>query len=137
MSKSEDLVRRYYDAFNSRNYEAYASVFTRDCVLTAPGVSVKGVDAMRQFDRAWIESFPESRLEVLHMVTTGKLVAAAIWFHGGPQRGPLATPNGTVPPTGKSISVPGCVVFELEGDQLRAQRLLFEADLVGIQLGLS
>jgi hypothetical protein len=135
MSKHEDTVRRYYSAFNARDFEAYASLFTADCFIEAPGVTARGIDAMRGFDRVWTGAFPEARLENLRMTTAGNYVLAGNWIHGGPQRGPLTGPGGTLPPLGKVLSAPYFTTFELEGDRIRSQKLVYATEMLPVLLG--
>jgi hypothetical protein len=125
MSKHEDLARSYYTAFNARDFEAYGSLFATDCVIEAPGVSARGIDAMRAFDRVWTGAFPEARLESLRMTTHGNYVLSGNWIHGGPQRGPLTGPGGTLPPLGKVLSAPYFTLFEIQGDRIRSQKLVY------------
>ena len=44
-------------------------------------------------------------------MTVGRVVAIAAWLHGGPQRGPLRTPSGELPATGRSFSAPYVAMF--------------------------
>ncbi len=131
----EDIVRRYYDAFNKRDLDAYAKLFTEDCLVEAPGISAKGLEAMRAFDRGWMDAFPEGRIESMRMTSVGNAVATGNWFHSGPQRGPLVSPAGTIPAKGKALSAPYCTHFEIEGDRIKVQRLHYEPTIVPRMLG--
>lgn len=129
-TKQEDVVRRYYEAFNARDLAKYAELFTADCVIEAPGVSMKGIDAMRGFDQVWTAAFPSARVETLRMSTIGSMVAASNWLHGGRHDGPLKTPQGEVPPTGGRLDVPYTTTFELENGRIKLQRLSYDAAAV-------
>jgi ketosteroid isomerase-like protein len=134
MSRLETLVRRYYEAFNNRDFGAYEALFSADCRIESPGVSEHGVAAMRSFDRDWIATFPEARIESMRMTSTARHVASGNWFHAGPQRGPLPTPNGTIAPTGKVLSAPYCAMFEIENDRIVRQVLAFAPEFIPAQL---
>ncbi len=135
MSQAEEIVRRYYEAFNIRNLDGYAELFTPDCVTEAPGVSVRGVEGVRGFDRVWIDAFPKARIESFRMTSVGSVVVTGNWFHAGKQEGTLRSPAGDIPATGASFAAPYCSRFDIEGGRIKLQRLLFEPDFVPLALG--
>jgi predicted ester cyclase len=137
MSKPDDIVTRYYAAFNARDFDAYAKLFSPDAEVVAPGVSARGVEAMRNFDSGWVGAFPEAHVETFRMDTAGQHVAACIWFHGGPQRAALGSPVGMVPAGGKVVECPGYAIFTIEGDRIVKQQLAFEPQWVALKLGLT
>jgi steroid delta-isomerase-like uncharacterized protein len=137
MNPHETIVTRYYAAFNARDFDAYATLFSADVAIEFPGVSARGLDAMRNFDRGWAEAFPESRLEVFRTTTADNHVAAAMWFNGGVQRGAMNTPSGILPATGKVLDVPGFVMFTFDGDRIARQQIVFEPTWIGIKLGIA
>jgi predicted ester cyclase len=137
MTKLEDLVARYYAAFNTRNFEAYASLVAPDAKIKAPGASAQGLEATQAFDRAWCATFPEARVETFKMLSEQGHVVCSNWFHGGPQRGVLHSPAGDIPATGKVLSAPYCSLFRIEGDRIKEQQLLFEPSWIPIQLGVA
>ena len=136
MSRPEDIVRKYYEAFNARDFEAYARLFTADCVTEAPGVSVRGVDGVRAFDRGWMDAFPAARIESMRMTAAGDVVVTVNWFHGGKHEGTLHTPMGDIPASGATFEAPYCSRFEIADDRIKLQRLLFETDFVPLKLGV-
>jgi len=137
MTKLEELVARYYAAFNNRNFEAYASLLSPDARIKAPGVAAQGLEATQAFDRAWCATFPEARVETFKMHAEKGYVVCSNWFHAGPQRGVLHTANGDIPATGKVLTAPYCSLFRIEGERIQEQQLLFEPSWIPIQLGVS
>lgn len=125
-TKNEDVVRRYYEAFNARDLAAYAELFTPDCVIEAPGLTLKGVDGMRGFDQVWTGAFPHARVESLKMTTVGDMVGSSNWMHGGRHEGPLKTPEGDVPATGGRLDAPYSASFELENGKIKLQRIVYD-----------
>jgi hypothetical protein len=136
MSRPEDIVRKYYEAFNARDFEAYARLFATDCVTEAPGLSVQGVEGVRAFDRGWIGAFPAARIESMRLTTAGDVVVTGNWFHGGKHEGALRTPAGEIPATGATFEAPYCSRFEVANGRIKLQRLLFEPDFVPMKLGV-
>jgi hypothetical protein len=136
MNRPEEIVRKYYEAFNARDFEVYARLFTADCVTEAPGVSVRGVDGVRAFDHGWIGAFPAARIESMRMTTAGDVVVTGNWFHAGKHEGTLRTPAGDIPATGAPFEAPYLSRFEIADGRIKLQRLLFEPDFVPLKLGL-
>jgi ketosteroid isomerase-like protein len=131
-----ETVMAYYAAFNSRDFAAYDRLFLPDAEVISPGFSARGLEATRGFDRAWVETFPEARIESLKRTSAGPLVVTANWFHAGPQRGVLRMGGQEAPPTGKVLDAPYCSMFTFEGGRIARQQLLFEPSFVAVQLGL-
>jgi hypothetical protein len=138
MGKLEDIVRRYYEAFNARDWEAYATLFTKDCVIEAPGIKLTGIDGARGFDRAWTGAFPHVRIESLRSrEVAGFGVVTSNWIHGGKHDGPLKSPAGEIPPTHAEFQAPYCASFRFDGDRISQQRLLYEAESIPYLLGIA
>jgi ketosteroid isomerase-like protein len=136
MRTTEETVRRYYDAFNRRDQDAYADLFAHDCLIEAPGLSARGIEAVRAFDRVYTDAFPEARIESLRMTVIGDALATANWMHGGKHQGPLRSPAGEIPPTGASFNVPYCASFIVKNGRIALQRLQFDAEMIPVVLGL-
>jgi ketosteroid isomerase-like protein len=136
VSHLESLVRKYYEAFNARSFDAYAELFAADCVTEAPGFSARGVEGVRVFDRGWQEAFPKARIESMRMTTADDTVVTGNWFHAGKHEGTLRTPAGDLPPTGKEFEAPYLSRFEVADGKIRLQRLIFEPDFVPLKLGV-
>ena len=135
MRTHTDVIAEYYAAFNRREQEVYARLFTKDCELVAPGVQVTGIDAMRTFDKAWNSAFSEARIESLRMMESEGAVLSGNWFHGGTHTQPLQTPAGAIPALGRSFAAPYCATFEFDGERIKTQRIVFDADYVPAALG--
>ncbi len=136
MSTHQQLVAEYYAAFNRRDPGVYARLFTTDCALVAPGIHLSGVDAVREFDKGWSAAFSEARIESLRMQETNGTVMSGNWFHGGRHVQPLHTAAGSIPPTGHTFEAPYCAMFEFDGDRIKTQRIVFDADYVPVLLGI-
>jgi ketosteroid isomerase-like protein len=136
MSNLEQIVRTYYQAFNERNFSVYSELFTADCVVEAPGMSLRGLEGVEQFDRGWLQAFPNARIESLRMTHMAGTVVTGNWFNGGKHLGTLKSPLGDIPATGLDFDAPYCSRFDFRGGKVVLQRLLFEADFVPLKLGL-
>jgi steroid delta-isomerase-like uncharacterized protein len=137
-SDNASIVQRYNDAYNQRDWDAAAAVAAPNATFlnVATGESFRGVDGAKQFLQVWATAFPESQVETTNIVADAQ--GAVIEFIGrGTQTGPLQTPAGPIPPTGRSIEHRFCSVNRIENGKITESRLYF--DVIGLmqQLGVA
>ena len=53
----------------------------------------------------------------------------------GTHEGPLQTPKGSIPATGKSIEIRACAVIQVAGEKARSQRHYFDMATLFQQIG--
>jgi steroid delta-isomerase-like uncharacterized protein len=127
------------EAYNAKDWERVKASITPDFVYDelATGRRTTGRDAAIEAWKGWAEAFPDSNGEfrAVHVADDGTVVLELSWK--GTHRGPLQMPNGAIPPTGRSIDVPACVVMELTDDKARTQRHYFDMASLLRQLGVA
>src|SRR5262245_48634833 len=134
MSQLADLVQRYYDAFNRRDFAIYDRLFTPDCLIEGPGVQLRGIDGARAFDQVWMTAIPDGRIVSLRKATADRLVMCENRYVGR-HTGPLVTADVTLPPSGRTFDERYVAVFELDGERIQRQTLHFDRVLVMKVLG--
>jgi len=125
MSQLADLVQRYYDTVNRRDYASYDRLFTTDCVVEGPGVTLEGIEGARAFDKVWLTAMPDGQIVNLHKTATGHMVMCENRFRGT-HLGPLVTADGTLPPSGRPFDEPYMAAFEFQGERIKRQTLHFD-----------
>jgi len=131
-------IRSINDAYNARDFDAAARLSAPDAewINVPTGQTLHGQDGARQFMQAWATAFPDSRVETVTVIASDD--GAAMEFIGrGTHSGPLASPAGTIPPTGKHVEVPFAQIILTHDGKITRARLYF--DLAGLlqQLGLA
>jgi len=117
-----EVLQKYLDAFNRADWGAYKSTLTPDSVHIEPGgMELHGPDASAEGVKVFKVAFPDLTGEVIRLIP-GDLQAAAEIVWRGTHTGPLVTPTGTIPPTGKPITVHATKVFEFEDDRIKYSR---------------
>lgn len=133
-----DVARQHYDLYNAREFDRAAdSLIAPDAewVNMSTGQTFRGPDGYRQFVGGWSGAFPGSRIEDLRISGSDDIVVAE--FRGrGEHAGPLPTPAGVLPPTGRSIDVRFCEVIEVRDGQITRARLYFDSATLMRQLGV-
>ena len=127
------IVSTYIDAFCRRDVEACLATFAPDGTYSDPGTAqpLTG-SAIKDYFAALFVGFPDATTETvaLHAITAD--LAVWRWVIRGTNIGSYRG----LPPTGRSVIVPGCEFIEVRAGQL--QRVEGYFDRLGMlqQLGL-
>lgn len=75
--------------------------------------------------KGWKQAMPDVTGKVTKANAIGDTVLLEITWEGT-QTGPLQTPGGTIPPSGKRQVTPSAWIFEFDGDKIRESRHYFD-----------
>ena len=136
MPTPQDVIAGLYRAFNTRNFDAYAQFLTSDFQLRAKGgVSVRGVEATKAFDREWLKAFPDGHITMEKQVADASSVMCECRFIGT-HTGTLRGAAGDVPATGKQVEITYMVAFDFQGDQIASEHVYHDQLELLQQLGV-
>lgn len=135
MSKGTEFVNKWLDAINRGDLDALVAMCQPDVELSNPDGRWHGVSGVRNMFEPLTHALSERESQVTNVVESGDTVVAEFTV-GGRHTGPLATPQGAVPPTGKIISFPMIGVFELRDGKLISSRGQYDRLAMATQLGL-
>lgn len=134
---TENRVQALYDAFNSRDFDRGAELITAEAtwVNIATGQSFQGPEGYKQFVRGWSGAFPDSKVVLKKVIIADG--HAVVEFQGqGTHTGPLQTPAGPIPPTGKQVDIPFCEILEIKDGHVTSAHTYFDSTTMMRQLGL-
>jgi predicted ester cyclase len=96
---------------------------------------IHGLDGVRQFTAAMHAAFSPFFMRVEKVIAEADEVAAW-WTTGGTHTGPLMSPGGPIPPTGREMAMSGVSLLRVIDGRIAEERVL--ADLLGAmqQLGV-
>lgn len=121
MSAQENarLARDLYDAFNTMEYDRCLAMSTDDVevVLIPTNQTFHGKEGFRQFMMVWKNATPDGTVTVLNQVATDESVVNECTYHAT-HTGPLLSPAGEIPPTGKTLDLRFCEVWSVRGGKL-------------------
>jgi len=136
----EELARRYVDAFNDRDVDAWVALFAEDAVIHDPFFPEpwQGREAIENVEQAVLRAFPDMRWRQLRpAIDIGDRVAVEVAVNAV-NDGPLKMPNGELPATGRAISYEAGVFWLIGPDGLiTEERSYFDATGVAAQLGIT
>jgi steroid delta-isomerase-like uncharacterized protein len=120
---ASDLV----DAFNNSDWERSKGHLTVDTVYNEVGTQrrIQGTGQIIEALQGWKKAMPDVRGTVTNAFSSGsKVVLEVTW--DGTHTGPLASPSGTIPASGKRQVTPSAWVFDFEGDKIKESRQYFD-----------
>ena len=85
--------------------------------------------------KGWATAFPESRATFHNAYVIGNTVVLELTWNGT-HTGPMMTPNGEVPATGKNISMRACQVVEIKDGKASSMVQYFDINTMLAQLGV-
>ena len=99
------LAREVYDLFNQGQLEQAAdqAAANVEVVLVPFGQTFQGRDGFMGFMKTFKDAFPDIQITVTNQVASDDhVVNECTW--NGTHSGPLASPGGELPPTGKQVA---------------------------------
>ncbi|MGE5232024.1 MAG: ester cyclase [Deltaproteobacteria bacterium] len=132
-----DAAKASLLAYNDKDWTAAKASLTPDFLYEeiATRRTVQGADKAIALWQGWAKAFTDSRATINRAVASGETVTLELTWHGT-HNGPLETPKGAIPPTGKRIEVRACCVVEMAGEKAKAERHYFDMGTLLQQIGV-
>jgi len=125
-------------AINSGDPVAMTNIYAPDAVMIMPGEPepVRGREVVLQYFKNVLGTVPDLKFEATSVLFSGDTIIGEFLF-SGTFTGPMATPQGEVPPTGNSFKVRSATFFKIAPDGLIAEeRTYYDILDQMMQLGL-
>jgi steroid delta-isomerase-like uncharacterized protein len=135
MGEARDVAQRWFETAQQGDPTAVEAVLNEDIDFSTPGAQVHGVQEVAQFLSAFATGFPDASFEIRQWIESGDWVVAE-GFYRGTHTGPLMTPMGEIPATGKSIELPFATVIQVRDGKLSVHRAYWDNATFMMQLGL-
>ena len=133
-----DAAKAATIAYNEKDWKAVRAAVTPDLTYdeAATGRKVQGVDQCITLWQGWAKAFPDSRATFDNAVASGTTAVLEVTWRGT-HTGPLESPAGTIPATGKRIEMRSCIVAEMAGDKVKVERQYFDMATMLRQIGVT
>ena len=135
--QNAQTARTVYEAWNDRDFDRGLAKASEDvtAMVMSANLELRGREGYRRFMQGWATAFPDAQVEITRIVADEN--SAVVEFVGrGTHDGPLKTPNGEIPPTGKPIHIPFCDVLEFQDGEIIRIRNYFDTGMMLKQMGL-
>lgn len=134
MTDVKDSAARFIRAFNAHDEDALRGLVHPNATFAAPGdVHLRGVEATG-YAIKWLRACPDGKLTVKHELVSDQWVVEEVIFEGT-HRGPMDSPAGIIPATGKRLAVKAVLITRYESELALETRIYFDQVDVLIQLG--
>jgi ketosteroid isomerase-like protein len=133
----ESFVRDAYSIAERMDLEGWKALFADDGIFTdeSVGITYRGPNEWDYPVRNYGTAFADMHRELYDLWTVGETVIVRLALQGT-HTGPLETPLGTIPPTGKGMDAPCVDIFELENGKIRKFDCFPEGSVILTQLGV-
>ena len=139
MSANENaaLARRIYQLFSDDKLDDALELVTEDveAVLVPFGQTFHGRDGFTGFMQGFKGAFPDILISVTNQVATDDQVVSEFTARGT-HTGPLQTPAGAIPPTGRTVDFIVCEVMRVKHGRIASLHNYQDATSIMRQLGL-
>ena len=131
-----DTAKSQITAYNDKDWNAVAAVLAPGSVYDEVPTHrrVQGVNEIMDAWRGWATALPDSRASFDKVSVSGNTVTLELTWRGA-QTGPLETPGGALPPSGRSIEIRACQVVEVADGKVQSVRHYFDMATLLQQLG--
>jgi steroid delta-isomerase-like uncharacterized protein len=135
MAEAREVSDRYTDLINAHDAEAIAALYADDGVLSDPTGEYRGREAIVEYWQGFFQTFPDISGRDEFEAESGD-TAINEWSTSGTNEGPLETPEGTIPATGKRVTLRGCDAMTVRGGRITSHRVYYDQLSFLGQLGL-
>ena len=132
MSTVTAVAQAYFDAWNRRDAEGIVAAFAEGGTYSDPLARGLTDGAIAGYARGLWQSFPDLSFDLIGQTLVGDGVVAAQWVMKGTNTGSFQG----LPPSGRTVQLPGADFIRIEGDKIRSVQGYFDAGEVPRQLGL-
>jgi len=134
-----DIASSLIAAFNGHDAERLANLYTDDQVTVLPGAPepVRGRKNKEEMVAGYFRAFPDLTLEIPLVLVSGNHVVCA-GHMAGTNTGPLVSPEGEMPPTGRRVNIRMAFILRVRPDgQIEEDQTYFDEAEFLKQLGLA
>ena len=134
----EAVARKAEEAWKNRDAQALARMYAGDAVVADPLAGLmRGRDAVQRDAVEFFRAFSNTSFEQLNVFAKDERNGAIEWRLRGTNTGPLATPGGELPATGKDVDIEVVGVWSLdESGLITREKRYYDVAALLAQLGL-
>jgi ketosteroid isomerase-like protein len=134
---NEQIIRHAYAVAEQVDLKGWTDCFTPDGTFTDMSINVtyRGPAELGKTVEVYAKAFPDMHRELFRFFNMDDVVVVELALQGT-HKGPLPTPMGVVPPTGKRMDAPCCDVFRLVNGKIQSFNCYPSGTVIFSQLGI-
>ena len=129
------VADRYYEALRRNDLDGVISTLDPQCRAVVPGATLDGREQVRSWMGSFFDAFPDISHSISDLEVQGQTASASVRVTGT-QTEPFVMPQGTLPPTGRTIDIRARNEMDVRDDSIGTLRITFDAADFMRQLGL-
>jgi ketosteroid isomerase-like protein len=138
---NEQLIRKAYETAEKVDIKGFTDCFTPDGTFTDMSINVTfqgavGPTSLGATVTKYAAAFPDMHRELFRFFDAGDDTVIVELALQGTHEGPLPTPMGVVPPTGKRMDAPCCDVFRIVNGKIQSFNCYPSGTVIFAQLGI-
>ena len=130
MNNPVDVALAYFNAWNARDADSIASLFTEEGEYHDPNIKILGRDIGAYAQSLWT-AFPDLSFEIVTKAESGEGMVTSQWLMKGTNTGSFQG----LPPSGRKVSLPGADFIKVAGGKIESVVGYFDSKVVPQQLG--
>lgn len=135
MADARSLGKRFFEALASNDEATLREICAPDVEFVAPGIEAHAIEDVLAYNLPFATAFPDASVEVRNILEDGDTAAFEI-VYSGTHTGPMVTPMGEVPATGRTIHLPGGAFIQASGDRIGSFHGYYDTGGMMAQLGM-
>jgi len=130
------IAREQVDAFNNGDWEKMRALLASDSRYDELGTErkIEGPEKIVELFKGWKTAFPDAAGTVTSALGSGNKAALEVTWKGT-HTGPLASPEGAIPASGKRQETPAALFFTFEGGKIKESHQYFDSMTLLKQIG--
>jgi len=137
MTTTKQVLDRNIAAINARDLDGYLGNQQPDVEFMIPGgITLRGRDDVGRYTQTIWTAFPDGALTFGQQILGDDAAATEVVFTGT-QTGPMNTPNGPIPPTGKRVKLHSVSILRIKDGLVASEHVYLDQLELMSQLGLT
>lgn len=130
-----EKAQQFFDALNAQDMDTVAQMISPDCDVWTPIGAFTGGEAYRDWMAPQFVAIPDFTHVLPGIIAESGQSLAFEVRASGTHSGPLATPNGEIPASGRKIDMRGADLWQFEDGLISRYHLYFDSMEFFRQLG--
>jgi steroid delta-isomerase-like uncharacterized protein len=121
------IAKEWLEAFNRADWQRTKDYLAPNSIYDEHGTQrhIQGSEAIIATYQSWKAAMPDVQGKVINTYQSGDKVALELTWEGT-HTGPLETPSGTIPASGKSQKTPGVMTLEVSNGKIQKSSNYFD-----------
>lgn len=135
MNRGREWIDSWLGAVERGDVDTLVDMSRPDVELSNPLGPLHGHDGIRQYFNLVTGSFSDRSYPISNLVEVGDTLVAEFRDQSR-NTGPIPSPQGVIPATGKTVNLPVCAIYELKDGKLARSRVYFDMLTFLQQIGI-